>query len=64
MLKWGWDTQMTELMNLTRFGCLNSLVSTLKFVLGRDVLLPLESACWLLTQVILVPVFTVLLKIK
>ena len=22
MLKWGWDTKMTELMNLTRFGCL------------------------------------------
>ena len=21
MLKWGWDTKITELVNLTRFGC-------------------------------------------
>ena len=22
MLKWGWDTKKTELVNLTRFGCI------------------------------------------
>ena len=27
MLKWGWDTKKTELVNLTRFGC-NNLLST------------------------------------
>ena len=23
MLKWGWDTKKTELVTLTRFGCIN-----------------------------------------
>ena len=24
MPKWGWDTKMTELVNVTRFGCLSN----------------------------------------
>ena len=32
MLKWGWDTKMAELVNLTRFGCKACVYNIIKHI--------------------------------
>ena len=32
MLKWGWDTKKTELVNLTRFGCITLYETAISYL--------------------------------
>ena len=46
MLKWGWDTKMTELVNLTGFGCLTDVLGAQDSRLIETVLLSTHNICF------------------